>query len=67
MKSGGVPDDNCRYLVVTPEQLREGYLENAAGIIRQKKYTPLKKLDDGNWVVFAPENKCNNKDVAHLS
>ena len=43
--------------IVTPEQFQQGYFALENGIITNKKYVPLKKFADGNWVVQEPLRK----------
>lgn len=43
------------YLVVSREQLSNGYFEKIGSLIIQKSYRVIKKLDDGAFVVRNPQ------------
>ena len=50
-----INEQGSDYLVVMPEQLQEGYRELSGMVVHERKYVPLRKLEDGNWVVLAPK------------
>jgi len=50
-------DENAKYMIVTPEQLKKGWMEMHGVIPTHHEFVVLFKRDDGNYVVKAPEVK----------
>lgn len=42
-------------MIVTPDQLTQGYLERVGGVVYHREYKVLRELSDGNSVVLNPE------------
>jgi len=43
-------------MVVTKEQLADGYIELVDGVAYQRRYTKVVRMIDGTWLVIDPES-----------
>ena len=45
---------NDKVRVITPQQLADGYYKRVGVFVRQMRFSLIRRLDDGNYLVWEP-------------